>query len=46
MNQFVESMKRLYVNEKLTEEKVIELFKNGKITENEKLYILEVNQAL
>lgn len=46
MRQFVESLKRLYANKKLTEEKVIELFKNGKITENEKLYILEVNQAL
>lgn len=42
MRQFVESLKRLYANEKLTEEKVIQLFKNGKITENEKNYILEV----
>lgn len=46
MRQFVESIKRLYVSEKLTEGKVIELFKSGKITENEKSYILEVNQAL
>ena len=46
MRQFVESIKRLYVSEKLTEEKVIELFKSGKIAENEKNYILEVNQAL
>lgn len=41
--QFVESIKRLYANGKLNEEKIIELFKNGKITENEKKYILEVN---
>lgn len=40
MRQFVESIKRLYVNEKLTEEKVIELFESGKITENEKNYVL------
>lgn len=46
MRQFVESIKRLYVNERLTEEKIIELYKNGKITENEKCYILEVNQTL
>lgn len=41
MRQFVESLKRLYASEKLTEEKVIELFKSGKITENEKKYILD-----
>jgi hypothetical protein len=40
MNQFVESMKRLYQNERINEQKVIELFKNGKITEKEKEYIL------
>lgn len=40
MNQFVESMKRLYDNNKVNEQKIIELFKNGKITEEEKLYIL------
>lgn len=43
MNQFVESLKRLYVSNMVTEEKIIELYKNGKITENEKKYILEVN---
>ena len=43
MNQFVESLKRLYANGKLDKEKIIELYKNGKITENEKSYILEVN---
>lgn len=40
MNQFVESMKRLYQNERINEQKVIELFKSGKITEKEKEYIL------
>ncbi len=40
MNQFVESLKRLYHNNKLTTDKVVELFKNGKITEEEKLHIL------
>ena len=43
MNQFVESLRRLYADGKLSEEKVIELYKNGKITENEKMYILEVH---
>lgn len=42
MNQFVESMKRLYQNGKLQEEKIVELYVGGKITEKEKVYILEV----
>ena len=37
---FVESMKRLRKNMLVSEEKVQELFKNGKITEEEKWYIL------
>ena len=40
MRQFVEIIKNLYVNNKVSEEKVIELFKNGKITEEEKWQIL------
>lgn len=40
--QFVESMKRLYKNGKVTEEKICELYISGKITEEEKCYILEV----
>ena len=40
--QFVESMKRLYVSGKVNVEKILELFENGKITKEEKLYILEV----
>lgn len=43
MNQFVESMKRLYKDGKVTKEKIVELCESGKITEKEKVYILEVN---
>ena len=37
---FVESMRRLYRDGKVTKEKILELFESGKITEEEKLYIL------
>ena len=40
---FVESLKRLYQSERLTADKVIELFQNGKITEEQKWYILNAN---
>lgn len=40
MNQFVESLKRLYCADKLTAEKIINLFKSGKITDEERKYIL------
>ena len=40
MNQFVESMRRLYKNKKITEKKIVELYESGKITEKEKSYIL------
>lgn len=42
MNQFVESLKRLYKDGKVTEEKILELYEGRKITEEEKLYILDV----
>lgn len=42
MNQFVESLKRLYKDMKVTEEKICALYESGKITEKEKKYILEV----
>ena len=42
MRQFVESLKRLYQSGKINEEKVIELFGCGKITEDEKKYVLSV----
>ena len=41
MNQFVESMKRLYADRKVNEEKILDLCKNKKITEEEKKYILD-----
>lgn len=37
---FVESMRRLYRDGKVGKEKIVELFESGKITEEEKLYIL------
>ena len=40
MNQFVESLKRLYADKKVNEEKILDLCKNKKITEEEKKYIL------
>lgn len=40
MNQFVESLKRLYDNHIINDNKVISLNKNGKITEDEMAYIL------
>lgn len=40
MNQFVESVKRLYTDGKVDENKVNELCNNKKITEQEKQYIL------
>lgn len=46
MNQFVESLKRLYKDGKVTEEKIVELYVSGKINEEEKLYILDVKQVL
>lgn len=42
MNQFVESLKRLYDNSKVSKEKVMELFENKKITQEEKKYILNI----
>lgn len=42
MRQFVESLKRLYADGKLNKEKVVELFESGKITDDEKKFILGV----
>lgn len=42
MNQFVESMWRLYKDGKVNKQKIIELRRDGKITEEEKSYILDV----
>lgn len=46
MRQFVESIKRLYQNEKIEKSKIVELFESKKINEEELKYILEVNQVL
>ena len=43
MNQFIESLRRLYQNDKLNKDTVLRLFNEGKITEEEKLYILNKN---
>lgn len=40
MNQFVESLKRLYKNKSIDAKKIEELFLNNKITKEEKQYIL------
>lgn len=40
MNQFVESLKRLYERNLINEQRVTMLFKDGKITQDEKEYIL------
>lgn len=45
MNQFVESIKRLYANGKVDEKKILDLCKNKKITVEEKEYILDAQQG-
>lgn len=42
MRQFVESLKRLYQNNKLSLEKIEELLQTNKISEEEKAYILNI----
>lgn len=39
---FVESIKRLYQSNQISKEKVLELYKSKKITEDEMNYIFEV----
>ena len=39
MSNFVESLKRLYMSNKLTEEKISELLAHGTITDEEYAYI-------
>ena len=46
MRQFVESLKRLYNDNKINEVKITELFNDGKITEEEMLYILKPFKGL
>ena len=40
VNQFVESLRRLYVAGKVSEEKINQLCNDGKITVEDKIYIL------
>lgn len=43
---FVESMRRLYKDGKVSVDKVLELFESGKITDEEKWYILNARKGL
>lgn len=43
---FVESMRRLYKDEKVDANKIIKLFESNKITEEEKWYILNARKGL
>ena len=43
---FVKSMRRLYIDNKVNEDKIIQLFVSGKITEEEKWYILNARKGL
>lgn len=43
MNQFVESIKRLYESGKINKEKINDLYINKKIIEEEKKYILNAH---
>lgn len=45
MRQFVESLRRLYLNSMISEEKIIILFNNKKITKEEMDYILTYEQS-
>ena len=42
MRQFIESLKRLYKNQSINKDKIVELYNNGKINMDEKNYILNV----
>ena len=43
MREFVKSLKRLYQNGDINIEKIDELLKSGKITQEEKFYILNAH---
>lgn len=43
MREFVKSLKRLYQNDEIGVEKINELFNIGKITQEEKFYILNAH---
>lgn len=46
MNQFVESLRRLYKMEKINREKLNELLSNEKITQQEYDYIVSAENAI
>ena len=46
MKQFVESLKRLYEKDKVNKSKIEDLFKDEKITKEEKEYILTNDSTL
>lgn len=43
MREFVKSLKRLYQNNDISIEKINDLLENGKITKEEKFYILNAH---
>ena len=43
MRQLIESLKRLYDNQKINKEKIIDIYKKNTITEEEMKYILNHN---
>lgn len=43
MRQLVESLKRLYNNQKINKEKIIDIYNKNTITEEEMKYILNQN---
>ena len=43
MNQFVESMRRLYLSDRVGKDKIVELYESGKITKEESNYILNAH---
>lgn len=46
MNQFVESVKRLYTDGFIDKDKVLELKQNGKLTIEEVNYVLDSQEGL
>ena len=43
VNQFIESVKRLYDEGKIKEDKILQWYDEGKITIEDKMFILEVH---
>lgn len=46
MNQFIESLCRLYKMEKINKEKLDELLSNGKINQQEYDYVISADNAI